>query len=134
MRGEERPPWNLLGDRVWRDDETTAWMNPRWWTNNPGNVIVIPNRHVESIFELAPFEAAAVHETARRISLAMVASYGCDGISTRQHNGPGADQEVWHYHLHVFPRNRGDGLYGAEARLTAPEERKPYADRLRAAL
>jgi histidine triad (HIT) family protein len=134
VRGEERPPWNLLADRVWRDGETTAWMNPRWWQNNPGNVIVIPNRHAESIFELGAVQAVAVHETARRISLAMLAAYGCEGISTRQHNGPGADQEVWHYHLHVFPRNRGDGLYGADARLTAPEERKPYADRLRAAL
>ena len=27
------------------------------------------------------------------------------------HNGPGGDQEVWHYHLHVFPRWEGDDLY-----------------------
>jgi diadenosine tetraphosphate (Ap4A) HIT family hydrolase len=29
-------------------------------------------------------------------------------------------QEVWHYHLHVFPRWVGDELYGSEARLTTP--------------
>jgi histidine triad (HIT) family protein len=134
VRGEERPPWNLLADVVWQDDETTAWMNPRWWQNNPGNVVVIPNRHAENIFELELAEAAAVHDTARRIALAMLAAYGCEGVSTRQHNGPGADQEVWHYHLHVFPRYRGDGLYGSGARMTEPRERQPYAERLRAAL
>lgn len=134
VRGEERPPWNLRQDLVWQDEETTAWMNPRWWENNPGNVLVIPNRHVENIFELDGSQAAAVHETARRISLAMVGAYGCEGVSTRQHNGPGADQEVWHYHLHVFPRHPGDGLYGADARLTEPEDRQPYAERLREAL
>lgn len=134
VRGEERPPWTLLEDVVWRDHDTTAWMNPRWWEHNPGNVLVIPNRHVENIFELDGPGAAALHETARRIAFAMTAAYECEGVSTRQHNGPGAGQEVWHYHLHVFPRYAGDGLYGASARLTTPEERAPVADRLRAAL
>lgn len=134
MRGEERPPWNLLEDIVWKDAATTVWMNPRWWRYNPGNVLVIPNRHAENIFELDRGLAASVHETTQRIAHAMQTSYGCDGISTRQHNGPGADQEVWHYHLHVFPRYRGDGLYGASARLTTPAERRPYAERLRAVL
>jgi len=134
VRGEESPPWNLLQDVVWRDGETLAWLNPRWWGNNPGNVVVIPSRHAETMFELKGQEAAAVHETARRLGLAMLSAYGCEGISTRQHNGPGASQEVWHYHLHVYPRHRGDGLYGASPRMSEPEERMPYAERLRAAL
>jgi histidine triad (HIT) family protein len=134
VRGEERPPWTLLDDVVWRDEDTTAWMNPRWWANNPGNVLVIPNRHVENIFELRGGLAAAVHESARQIAAAMTDAYPCAGITTRQNSGPGAEQEVWHYHLHVFPRHRGDGLYGASVRMTTPEERHPYAERLRAAL
>ena len=134
MRGEERPPWNLTSDVVWRDDETLAWINPRWWGEIPGNVIVIPNQHVENMFELDKTQAAAVHETARRVSLAMLAAYGCEGISTRQNNGPGANQEVWHYHLHLHPRQQGDNLYRADARVTRPDERAPYVDRLRTAL
>jgi histidine triad (HIT) family protein len=113
--GEERPPWNLRADLVWQDDQTTAWMNPRWC-------------------ELDRAQAAAVHETAQRIATAMLDVYPCDGITTRQNSGPGADQEVWHYHLHVFPRHRGDGFDGSDARLTDPDERLPYAERLRAAL
>lgn len=131
VRGEERPPWTLLEDVVWRDQDATAWMNPRWWENNPGNVLVIPNRHVENIFELDRARAGAVHDTARRIAAAMTEAYPCEGITTRQNNGPGADQEVWHYHLHVFPRHREDGFNGAPVRMTTPEERRPYAERLR---
>ena len=119
---------------VWADTETTAWTNPRWWEGNPGNVLVVPNRHVENIFDLDNELAAAIHSTARRIAAAMTEAYPCEGVTTRQNNGPGADQEVWHYHLHVFPRHRGDGLYGASARMTTPDERRPYTDRLRAAL
>jgi histidine triad (HIT) family protein len=134
VRGEERPPWTRRTDLVWRDEATTAWMNPRSWENNPGNVLVVPNTHIENIFELDGRMAAAVHEAARRIALAMIEAYPCEGVTTRQNNGPGADQEVWHYHLHVFPRHRGDGLNGASTRMTTPAERRPYAERLRAAL
>jgi histidine triad (HIT) family protein len=134
VRGEEHPPWTFRADVVWCDSASTAWVNRRWWENNPGNVVVVPNRHVENIYELDRELAADVHETARRIALAMKEAYGCAGVSTRQHNEPGGDQEVWHYHLHVFPRWEGDDLYRSAHRLTTPEERRPYAERLRAAL
>ena len=134
VRGLARPPWTLPSDVVHRDDETTAWVNARWWENNPGNVVVVPNRHVENIYELDGALAGAVHEAARRIALAMKDAYGCDGVSTRQHNEPGGDQEVWHYHLHVFPRWHDDDLYGSTYRLTEPDERVPYADGLRRSL
>jgi histidine triad (HIT) family protein len=64
----------------------------------------------------------------------MKAAFECDGISTRQHNEPGGMQEVWHFHLHVFPRWEGDDLYGSTSRLTTPEERVPYASALRRAI
>jgi hypothetical protein len=32
-------------------------------------------------------------------------SYGCDGISTRQHNEPSGGQDVWRYHLRSRLRN-----------------------------
>jgi len=46
---------------------------------------------------------------------------------------PAGYQEVWHFHLHVFPRYPSDELYALHAspRYTTPEERAPYAARLR---
>jgi histidine triad (HIT) family protein len=134
VRGEESPPWTFRDDVVWRDGSCTAWVNRRWWANNPGNVVLVPNRHVENVYELDRELAADIHEAARRIALAMKAAYGCGGVSTRQHNEPAGDQEVWHYHLHVFPRWEGDDLYGSQHRLTTAEERRPYAEHLRTAL
>ena len=127
------PPWTVQSDVVWRDEETTAWVNPRWWADNPG-IVVVPNVHVENIYGLERDLAGAVHETARRMALAMKAAYDCDGISTRQHNEPGGDQEVWHYHLHVFPRWAGDDLYASSFKMTTAGERVPYVELLRAEL
>ena len=57
----------------------------------------------------------------------MKAAFSCDGVSTRQHNEPAGYQEVWHYHLHVFPRYGADELYRSSARRTTVDERAPYA-------
>jgi histidine triad (HIT) family protein len=134
VRGEDNEPWSGQADIVYRDAKTTAWINGRWWENNPGAVVVVPNEHVENIYALGRETAGDVHETAQRVALAMKVAFSCEGISTRQHNEPGSQQEVWHYHLHVFPRWEGDDLYGAVARLTQPEERAPYVAALRTAL
>ncbi len=134
VRGRSNPPWTFQSDVVYRDETTTAWVNARWWANNPSATIVVPNRHVENIYGLEPDLAGRIHETARRIALAMKAAFACDGVSTRQHNEPGGYQEIWHYHLHVFPRYHGDDLYGSQPRLTTSDERLPYVDSLRAAL
>ncbi len=130
VRDGENPPWTYASDVVWRDQTTTAWINRRWWTNNPGAVVVVPNRHVENVYDVDRTLGGAIHDATRRIAVAMKDAYACDGISTRQHNEPGGDQEVWHYHVHVFPRWHGDDLYGSEHRLTSREEREPYANQL----
>jgi histidine triad (HIT) family protein len=121
---------------VWRDSATTAFVSPKWWPRNPGNVIVVPNVHFVNLYDISESALAAVNSTAKRIALAMKTEYGCDGTSTRQHNDRGAGQEVWHFHLHVFPRYLDDRLYEDDraARWPPLEERARYAERLREVL
>ncbi len=135
--GENNPlPWTQQTDVVLRNEHVTAFISTRWWPNNAGHVIVIPNHHIENIYSLNADLAGHIHEAARQIAIAFMAVYKCDGTSTRQHNGPGGNQDVWHYHLHVFPRYLNDELYSRtyEHRNTTPEERLPYAERLRSYL
>ena len=132
VRGEDQPdPWTKRSDVFYQDDDVIAWVNQKWWGDIEGNVVVIPTTHYENIFDLPADVAAKIHDVARRIATAMMETYGCSGISTRQHNGPDGNQEVWHYHLHVFPRNARNDLYGRPHRLVGVEERARYADRLR---
>lgn len=124
-------PWAKQSDVVFRDDRVTAWINPKWWGGIEGNAVVVPNAHVENLFDLSVNQAGEIHAVARNIAEAMMQTYGCRGISTRQHNGPDGNQDVWHYHLHVFPRHRRDDLYGQPSRIVSPSARLPYADLLR---
>jgi histidine triad (HIT) family protein len=99
-------------------------------------VIVVPNAHVADLESIDDDLLAEVYATARRVALSMREAYGCEGTSTRQHDGRAAGQEVDHLHVHVFPRTAGDRLYerNAEQRFASPSERAPYARRLRKCL
>jgi histidine triad (HIT) family protein len=132
--GETR--WNAQADVVWRDGVVTAFVSPKWWDAAPAHVIVVPNDHIERVADLPDAKLGAVYAVAKRMSIALCTAYGCEGTSTRQHDGVAAGQEVPHVHVHVFPRRAGDGLYArdAELRFVEADERAPYAARLRAVL
>lgn len=123
---------NTQSDIVRRDAQTAAFVSPKWWVRNAGHVIVVPNGHWENLYSIPRDALAAVSWSAAAVARAIRDSYSCDGTSTRQHNEPGAGQDVWHFHVHVFPRYEGDDLYSADAevRWTSAEERAPYAARL----
>ncbi|MCL6603676.1 MAG: HIT domain-containing protein [Paenibacillus sp.] len=72
-----------------------------------------------------------MHALEIEVAKALKAQYKCDGVSTRQHNEPHGNQDVWHYHLHIFPRYEGDNLYRTSASFSAPEDRIAYAQSLR---
>jgi histidine triad (HIT) family protein len=121
-------------DIVYRDQAVTAFIASHWWPNNSGHVLIIPNAHYENIYDLPLELGGAIHSVAQQIAIAFKTSYHCDGVSTRQHNESAGNQEVWHYHLHIFPRYTGDNLYAESRILTTPDQRWPYAEKLRKAL
>lgn len=105
-----------------------AIVSKHWWPNNPGHVLIVPRAHIENIYELPFHLSDKIHRFAKYAALALKAVYKCDGISTRQHNEPAGNQDVWHYHLHVFPRYTNDQLYLSRKMSAAPlPERLRYA-------
>lgn len=122
-------------DIVFQSDKVTAFISPKWWINNPGHVIVIPNRHTENLYDITDEELSEVYRIVKRVAIAIRSSYeNCSGTSTRQHNEPSGNQDVWHFHTHVFPRYEDDKLYQNHdiKKFVEPSERKVYADTLKA--
>jgi histidine triad (HIT) family protein len=129
--GEDEP--RTQRDIVRRDELATAFISPRWWPNNHGHVLVVPNAHHENLYDLPARYGHAVHDLVRDVAIAIRHTYGSDGTSVRQHNEPAGNQDVWHYHMHVFPRYAGDDLYATRPYpdFASAEQRRPYADKLR---
>ena len=121
----------LRDDVVYRDEDITAFVPAGCWRNNKGHVLIIPNLHYENIYDLPLDLSAKIHAFEREVAIAFKKVYNCDGVSSRQHNEPFGMQDVWHYHLHVFPRYEGDELYKTDREAFPAEERRGYAERLR---
>ena len=127
---------NQPEDLVAVTDLAFARVSPKWWSANPGAALVIPRAHHENLYDIPTEVGHAVWELTQQVAVAMRASYDCEGISTRQHNEPAGNQDVWHLHVHVYPRHADDLLYERHrsTRWVPAAEREPYADRLAAAL
>jgi histidine triad (HIT) family protein len=133
--GQERPsPGTQQADVVYRDGWVTAFIANKWWPHNPGHVLIIPNRHYENLFDLPETYGGPFQAVSRAVAYAFKEVYGAAGVSTRQHNEPDGNQDVWHYHLHVYPRYPQDNLYGSQGYVVGAEARAPFASRLRAFL
>jgi histidine triad (HIT) family protein len=118
-------------DVVYRDEHVTAFVSLHWRPKNPGHVLVVPNTHYENVYVVPAELGGPIQNAIRRVALAMKDAYRCDGVSTVQHNEPAGNQDVWHYHVHVFPRYAHDNLYQSPRRLTTAEERVPYVALMR---
>jgi histidine triad (HIT) family protein len=99
-----------------------------------GNCLIVPRVHYENVLDIPSDLGSDFFRATRVLASAMKEVLGCEGISTRQHNGAAGDQDVWHFHLHVFPRFHGDGLWGGHKALYETNERLELADRLKSAL
>lgn len=93
---------------VHRDEHVAAFLDLRQAVD--GHVLVVPNRHVETLYELDEDTAGRVMALAVRVARALAADGQPPGLNLWQSNGDAGGQEVPHVHLHVQPRRVGDGL------------------------
>ena len=107
---------------VYRDELVSAFMDIQ--PVNPGHILVIPNHHAPYLAELNEATGARIFQVAQRLSAAIRSSgIPCEGINFFLADGEAAMQEVFHVHLHVFPRFAGDGfgLVFGEEYFTLPD-------------
>lgn len=94
---------------VFRDESCSAFLdiNPV----NPGHCLVVPNRHATSLAELDAEDGAVMFRMAQRVAAALRGSgLRCEGVNLYLADGEAAGQDVFHVHLHVLPRFRGDSF------------------------
>lgn len=75
-----------------------------------GHPLIVPAKHVPDIFAIEPDVAAHIMREAVTLANALREATGCDGINLVQSNGPAAGQDVFHFHLHIKPRWKDDGV------------------------
>ena len=73
-----------------------------------GHALVVPKRHVGTIWELTKDEYADAFILARQLKDLIQKKFDPQGINVGVNCGEAAGQTVFHAHIHVIPRYTGD--------------------------
>jgi histidine triad (HIT) family protein len=76
----------------------------------PGHCLLVPRRHCGTLADLPGDLVGPLFLDVRRLSAAVEAAMGAEGTFVAANNR--VSQSVPHFHVHVVPRRRKDGLRG----------------------
>ena len=74
----------------------------------PGHLLVVPRRHVAEYFAATPEEKSALWALVEEAKAHLDRTRKPDGYNLGVNVGAAAGQTVFHLHVHVIPRYRGD--------------------------
>ena len=75
---------------------------------SPGHALIIPKRHVASYFDLTVQEREAMTQMMLDVKLKLDYRFHPDGYNIGINVGEYAGQSIFHCHMHLIPRYKGD--------------------------
>jgi len=94
---------------VHEDAACTTFMNIR--PVNSGHMLIVPKTHAAQLNDLDEEVGAQLFRVAIRLDKALRKSgLRCEGVNLFLADGEAAGQDVFHVHLHIFPRFADDGF------------------------
>ena len=101
------PFCNLTAARVWLESGAGIALLDAYPVAE-GHTLIIPKRHVASLYELSDSEQAALWHLAAEARARLLRTHKPDGFNIGLNDGQAAGQTVLHAHIHVIPRYTGD--------------------------
>lgn len=85
-----------------------------------GHALILPKAHAANIYELSDEMTGKAMILAKKMAAKMTEALNCDGFNIVQNNGEAAGQTVFHFHMHLIPRYKGDnaGISWTPGKLT----------------
>ena len=110
----------IPSNKVYEDDRVLAFLDIS--PVNPGHTLVIPKEHFANFEEIPEELLAEVILVVKKVGLAIKKGLDCKGYNIGVNNDPISGQVVPHFHFHVIPRLKGDGIRLWPQRSYSPGE------------
>jgi diadenosine tetraphosphate (Ap4A) HIT family hydrolase len=101
------PFCNLEPSRAWLETECAIALLDAFPVTD-GHTLVVPRKHVRTIYELTVPEQQEIWEFVRRVRERLLAHFKPDAFNIGLNDGPAPGQTVEHAHVHLIPRRLGD--------------------------
>lgn len=98
----------IKGLRIYENDKTLAFMDIA--KDVDGHILVISKKHIKNILDCDPETLSAVMQTVKTVSNHLTDNCGYEGVNLLNASDESAGQSVPHFHIHIIPRKRDDGI------------------------
>ena len=100
---------NIPSSKIYEDEFCIAILDIR--PINKGHILIIPKEHHELIIDYPQEIVMYLFGIAQKFNKVLRnVELKCDGVNFYVSDGESAGQEIFHTHVHVFPRFEGDGF------------------------
>lgn len=74
-----------------------------------GHSLIIPKRHVQDFFDLTIYEVEAIYDLLKAVRTdLLIQDSSIAGFNVGINSGEAAGQTIFHCHVHLIPRRKGD--------------------------
>jgi histidine triad (HIT) family protein len=99
---------NIAAHKVFEDEISLAFLDHR--PLFPGHCLFITRNHIETLMDLPEPLVGHLFANVRLLSRAVLEGMNSEGVFVGINNR--VSQSVPHFHVHIVPRRKGDGLKG----------------------
>ena len=93
--------------KVYENDRVIAFFDIS--LGNDFHTLVVPKKHYKDIFDIDNETLSEIIKVTKKICRTYKMELNIGNINLVQSNGTYAGQEVFHYHMHILPREKDDG-------------------------
>lgn len=118
--------------KLHEDELTISFLDA--FPSSPGHALIVTRDHFSDLFTADAEAVARVAANSVSLAKALDTVFQPDGLGVYQLNRAAAGQTVFHYHMHLIPRNEGAGLNVHAKAPGDAADLEQYAESIRKAL
>ncbi|MCF7866140.1 HIT family protein [Candidatus Woesearchaeota archaeon] len=97
---------DIPSKKIYEDEYVFAFLDITPATK--GHTLIIPKKHTPNIYEIREADLKALICATKKIAELLKEKLGANACNLIQSNGKIANQDVFHFHMHLVPRYESD--------------------------
>ena len=115
--------------KVYEDEAAVVFMDIA--QDVDGHMLAIPKKHIKSILDCDEYTLGRLMAAVKKVANHCVDRCGYEGVNLLNASDESAGQSVPHFHIHIIPRKRDDGIDAWPAFPGAKQDRETLYQELR---
>ena len=100
----------LPSNKIYENENVLVFAPLKDTIISKGHMLVIPKKHYADIYDIPKEELHHIINTVKTIAQKLKEKFNAEGINILHASGKVAQQSCFHFHIHLIPRYKDDGL------------------------